>query len=391
MSSSYRFVLTDDAGRPIIELEKLAFVSYTRSTQGLETIQLGLPYEYHKARVPDVFKLDWRIDVWRSPEEGYPLRRERSYFLMKYIVYERIDGIKIIEFYGRSAIEILRRCVVGINSVPVNYSRTDSADDIMKDLVRNFLLPAATVFSPVPTFPADSTSACPEFTVDADSGSGASITYETNWGTNLLDALKSIKATTFTLFGQTPPVGRKVFFDVIEGPGLASGFGYIFKTFTDLRGQDRRSGGLIFSAQNGNISKPTFYESFLDSITLVTVANNGFSLLTIGSSSDRKKHSRWSEIIENRFFETSDVNALQTYADSVIRENDTQRVFSANFLNTPGGPTQPRSLYGVDWDLGDLVRAEFADQAFDCEIKIVYVSVDENGRENVIGNSEVNQ
>ena len=61
------------------------------------------------------------------------------------------------------------------------------------------------------------------------------------------------------------------------------------------------------------------------------------------------------------------------------------------FLNTPGGLHQPRSLYGVDWDLGDLVRVTYAGIQMEAEIVIVYVSYDENGEEEITGRNDVGE
>lgn len=395
MSASYRFILCDDAGRKIIELDKVTFAAYSRTTQGLATIQLGRPYQYHKEQVPDIFGLDWRIDVWRSAEEGFPERRESSFFLMKYIIYERIDGIDIIEFFGRSPIEILRRSNISLNTA--NYSNTDSADDIMKDIVRFNVGSYAGGGGPVPWYPIYDevsgnpfASARPEFTVEEDTGEGPSIAYVANYGTNVLDALKAIKNVTISRNLSDPTLYNKVYFDVIEGPGLTDGFGYIFKTYINMRGQDRRTSGLIFSVQNGNLGKPSYYEDFLDSITFSSVITSDFSDGATRYSPEHRRLSRWNSI-GNYQVNDEGYSDFLVFTDNVLAENAPQRVFNANFLNTPGGPNQPRSLYGVDWDLGDLVRAEFADKSFDVEIRIVYVSVDEKGKENVVGSTEIAQ
>lgn len=376
MSSSYEFWLCDDSGRRIANLDHYAFASYTRAVVGFGTIQFGLPYEYYKTFVPDIFRPDWRIDVWRSPEDGYPKRRESSYILRKYVIYERVDGVKIIEFYGRSPIDILRRA--GICTVTLaQYSKTGAADSVMTEIVNEAITYTNLV---VPTG---------EFSVDASLGIGASVSASFQ-GENMLDVLNDLRRETISLNNINPTTDFKVYFDVVEYNTLANGgFGYIFRTYVTLRGQDRTGSGLIFSTANGNMRKPTYYEDYLDEVTIIGVLyNDGSADCALGTSPDTTL-SRWNRI--TRLVYSSITSDAPRQAYSELAKNRAQKVFSADFLNTPGGPNQPRSLYGVDWDLGDLVRAEFADKSFDCEIKIVYVSVDENGKENVIGSSEISQ
>jgi hypothetical protein len=45
----------------------------------------------------------------------------------------------------------------------------------------------------------------------------------------------------------------------------------------------------------------------------------------------------------------------------------------------------PRSLYGIDWDMGDLLKVNYAGKQFEIEVINVYVSVNENGEEKITG------
>jgi hypothetical protein len=50
---------------------------------------------------------------------------------------------------------------------------------------------------------------------------------------------------------------------------------------------------------------------------------------------------------------------------------------------------QPRSLYGLDWDLGDLLPVFFAEKYFTAEVVVVHVSVNEDGEESIVGMNTV--
>lgn len=380
MSSSYEFFLCDDYGRKIIQLEKYSFASYSRTTNGYGTIQFGLPYDYYKAQVPDVFKPDWRIDVWRSPEDGFPMRREGSFLLRKLVVYERIDGMRVIEFFGRSPIDILRRtCVCAGNDNPTAFEKNGPADDIMKEIVTREIYDVAP----------DGLNTT-EFFIDGDISLGP-IVDVTCQSYEVLDILRDIKNMTLTLNLISPTLYRKIYFDVVEDVILSNGgFAYRFKTFADLRGQDRTNSGLVFSTENGNLGKPSYYEDYLDQITKVGVGYEFGADCKDYKQMDERFLSRWSNIARCITANSTDLD-IQRRAYTELAKGRVQKVLNADFLNTPGGPNQPRSLYGMDWDMGDLVRAEFADKSFDVEIKIVYVSVDENGKENVLGSSEIAQ
>jgi hypothetical protein len=378
VSSSYDFWLTDDYGRKIAQLNKDAYASYSRTVQGYGAIQLGLPYEYHKSNVPDVFKPDWRIDVWRSPDDNYPSRREGSFLLRKFNIYERVDGMKMIEFFGRSPIDLLRRvCICAGDDNPTAFEKTGAADDVMKEIVTE------NIDGVVPGFvlPSD------EFFIDPDVSLGPNVDI-TAQAFEVLDILKDIRDITITLNLIAPTLYRKIYFDVEEGNTLSNGgFGYIFKTYADLRGQNRTAGGLIFSPPNGNLRKASYYEDYLDQVTKASVGYEAGSDCDYAIS-DERYLSRWNTIAKCLNSDSTDLD-IQRRAYTELAKGMAKKVFNGDFLNTPGGPNQPRSLYGVDWDMGDLLRVEFADRFLDAEVVIVHVSVDEDGRENIVGQTEV--
>lgn len=385
MSSSYEFWLTDDAGRRLALIDKYAFASYTRPTHGYGVIQMGIPYDYFIKKVPDIFRPDWRIDVWRSPEDGFPLRREGSFFLRKFVVYQRTtDGLRILDYYGRSPLDILRRVTITGQVTP--YSLTGPIDDMMKEIVTYWVVSTPGPNSCIPYAintagtGFDSTG---EFSVEKDFGIGPTISRDFS-ATSVLDALKDIKATSLFMNIDDPVNNHRIFFDVMEGPGLENGFGYIFRTYSDLRGNSRL-GGPVFSMANGNISEPAYYEDRLDEYNYI---------LTLGgpgggdsSLSPDRKLSRWNNI---RLSQIGNPSNNQALADQLVYENKADISLNATFLNTPGGGQQPRSLYGVDWDMGDLLPVEFVGKRMNCEVAIVYVSINEDGQEKVISRTDVN-
>lgn len=368
MSSSYEFWLTDDAGKRITLLKNFQWVSYSRSSRGLGVIQLGLPLDEHLAFAPTVFQPDWRIDVWRSPEYGFPKRRESSYFLRKFRIYDREeDGLRQIEFFGRTPLDILRRWAV-YSTTEANYKKTDYIDDMMKAIVTQEFVTGAHC---VPTG---------ELTVEGDLSLGPSITHSF-LGKTVRDVLDELKAISFTK-NADDPTNRRIFFDVVEsGPTATNGFNYIFRTYADLRGVDRTQ-GVVFSMENGNLKDPEYYQDFLDQVTVAQVG------ATQVSSPDTTL-SRWNSIMNYKSSSSSDATVDTSAANRMLFEQGKDISFGAYILNTPGSPTQPRSLYGVDWDFGDLLPIQYAGVNMEAEVEIVWVSVDENGAENIVGSNRV--
>src|SRR5512143_1422305 len=141
MPSTYEFWLLDDTGRRICLLQNYSYFSYSRSTLGYGTFLIGLPYDDFKRRVFPIFQPDWRVDVWRSPAEGVPLRREQTFLLRLHKIYTRkTDNMRMIAFTGLDPTHLLsRRFVIQAAGSAFTY-KTDNVDDLMKAIVREQML-----------------------------------------------------------------------------------------------------------------------------------------------------------------------------------------------------------------------------------------------------------
>lgn len=367
--ATYELYLTDDSGRRITLLKNIAFMSMSRTLLGFGTVHVGLPFRDFK--VFPAFQVDRRVDVWRSPAHGATLRREGSFFLRKYNVYTRDeDGVQIIEFYGRSPLDILRRQAV-TSTTAANYSKTDKIDDMMKEIVReNFI-------SPVQTAPSG------EFSCDGDEGLGPTVSH-TFYAQNVLDVLKDLRDMSISL-NKITDSSRRIYFDVVEGSPLSNGgFGYTFRTYADLRGTDRTD-GVVFSLENGNMKSPSYFEDHLDSITVASILNLTTPALNGSATSPDAKLSRWNTIVAAQQSSEATVDLNNAKANALLREDEADFALNVTFVDSPGSDRQPRSLYGVDWDLGDLLPVRYAGKDFNAEVEIVYVSVNEKGDENIVG------
>ena len=423
MPATYEFWLTDDTGRRMGLLTNCTFFSYSRSVNGFGTFEIGLPYRVVRDKLHPIFQPDWRIDVWRSPETGYPMRREQIYLLRMYKIYTREkDGVQIIVYYARDPKDLVNRRWV-IQAAGTSYTRKTAAiDDMMKEIVREQTLYGSAVdvdgvSAPERAWPEA------EWSVQEDLTLGPSVTH--NFAeNNVLDVLKSLRDASFELANRST-ANAKIYFDVVATTGLytddeilqendasifildengtdailaeisgtANGkIGFRFETYAGLRGIDRTT-GLVFSVENNNLEAPYYSKSHFDENNSVIVKGfgRGDSRLWDVVDGDTITLSRWNRVETYKDASTEpDQDKLADFAYEPLNKNAPREELSAVFLNTPGSEDTPRSLYGLDWDMGDLVPVEYAEQRWNVEIDIVYIAQDENGVETITGRSNIN-
>lgn len=390
MSSRYETWLTDDSGRRILSLQDLSYLTFTRAVSGMGTCQFGLPLEILTDKLHTWFQPDWRLDVWRSPAQGYALRREDVFFIRRASPYIRQDGVQMITLYGRNGIDLLKRRHVIQRAGTSWASKTDFADDMMKEIVREQMLYGSVVDEDGVQ---DNTRAWPqgEFTVQADVSLGPSMPRDFE-GAEVFDVLKGIKEATFQKYRDDPDNEKRIFFDVVpvdlDTTKISSGApqGWMFTTKAGLYGKDRTN-EREFSLENENIDNPTYSISHLEEVNSVYMQGGGRGESQITENvtdAARIGSSRWNrvEAVKSSSNQT-ETTSLQDSGASELEANKPKEDFPVTFLNVPS------SLYGIDWDLGDRVRVNYAQKQFEVEINIVYVSFKESGEETITGRNEI--
>lgn len=393
MASHYEFWLTDDGGNKIYLMKNIFFATYTRVVSGLGTLQLGMAFDELNKAVKPYFSPDRRVEVWRSPADDFSMRREDVFVLRKPEVYTRQDNTTVIQFFGRNGADLLNRRWT-IQKPGTSYTtKTDQIDDMMKAIVREQMLYGSAVdengtVSNARAWPQN------EFKVQADAGLGPQVTRNFS-DRKVYDILKDLKDASLQLH-RSSSSNRKVYFDVVPiGLSGITGavLGWEFRTYPDLRGTDRTALGQ-FSLENENIDSPDYAIDYMSEVNNVYVKGNGYgNSQTIANVEDttRENASRWNrcEGVLQASNETSTIG-LQDSGRGSLEEGRPKESMAFTFLNVPGGENVPRSLYGLDWDLGDLVTVSYAGKSFEAEIMTVYVSLDDKGKETVTGRNVVN-
>jgi len=396
VSATYELWLTDDAGRRLGLLKDISFMQYARATHQFGTISFGLPFQPFAKEFLPWFRPDWRVEIWRSAAYGVPMRREDVYLLRKPNVYTRTDSVQMLQFYGRNGWDLLNRRHV-IQRAGTSYAaKTDYADDMMKESVREQMLYGSALDEDGAS---DNTRAWPrnEFTVQGDVSLGPSQTVACE-GKNVREVLKDISAATLQAYNDDPDNNQRIFFDILPqelNPAdndNASPLGWQFVTRAGLYGSDRTT-GIEYSLENENIKTPSYSISHLDEVNTVYVNGGGrgeTQIIEKVEDTTRQSSSRWnrSETVISAASQWTAVE-LQDAGAAELDKGKPVESIPLIFLNTPGGVDTPRSLYGLDWDLGDRLNVSYAMKQFQAEVNLLYVSIDENGNEEITGRNEV--
>lgn len=393
----YEVWLTDEYGIRLELLDTISYLSYSRTLTSFGTIEFGLPFQPFVERHVPFFRPDWRVEVWRSPKAGEAMRLEDVFLLRKPVVYTRItDNMQMLRFYGRNGIDLLNRRHVIQRSDTSWALKTDYIDDMMKEIVRqqmlyNSALDEDGVQSNARAYPQN------EFLVQSDAGVGPSVTRSFS-GKRVYDVLRDLKESSFQL-NESDSTKRRVYFTVTpyDVSGLntvhSSRLGWQFETRADLFGNDRTT-GILFSLENENIKAPEYSEDHLDEINSVYVFGNGTGrnsqVIEPVQDTQRISQSRWN--LSEKIISASEepgTSGLQTAGNAQLEKGRPQIGFPVEFLNTAGNARVPQSLYGIDWDLGDLLPVQYAGRNFNVEVEIVTVSLNDAGEENVSGRNKV--
>jgi len=420
MPSTYQLWLTDDVGTRLLELKNYAFISYSRSLLGLGTFNIGIPYKQFVTEISPYFEVDRRVEVWRSPDIGYPLRRENVYLLRKPRIYTReSDSVQILELFGRSPIDLLRRRVIIQAAGSIYTTKTGTIDDIMKQIVREQMLYNDALDE---NGAVDNTRAYPQtgFFVQENLSLGPSVSVEYA-DRNVLDVLNELRDMSFQKtkedsanirigFDVTPSEQDAALrfileedYDIIldedgilleaeDSAAVYSKNGFRFITYANLYGLDRTK-GTVFSVENNNLRAPFYSKDHLEEVNTVIVKGLGRGdsrSVSIVQDQERVYSSRWNRC--ESFLDAGnepDASNLDDLGKSALWDGEPIEQVTAVFLSVPQSQDSPSSLYGIDWDLGDLLPVEYAGKRFDCEVVIVYVSINDRGQENITGRNEV--
>lgn len=361
----------DDQGNRIQRLDKFAFVNYTRIVNGIGILNLGIPF----ATYGDIYRKDYRVEVWRAPYLGARRRLENVFSMQEGIVRTRQeDDVTIVDMTGHDPVGMLDRRIVKYFSGDSESRKIARIDDMMKEIVDENFGAAAEAD--------DADRAIPYtkgfFRVQADASLGTTILKSFAYR-NVLDILKELHQLSWI---STP----RIYFDVVPiTPQI-----WEFQTFANQRGGDKRysagKSSFVFSQERGNLEMPQYIQNAFDEKNVIYAGGSGEAdarLIEERSDTSLEKLTLWGrrESFRDIRNETAP-GGIQSAGDEELGYNRPVTRFIANFLDKKG------SRYGIDWDFGNLHTVYYGGHQIDIEIKVVYVRVETDGTEKIYGRNE---
>lgn len=348
---SVQFWLADPDGVARVPLRPLAY-RYRKVLNGLGYLVLAVRYDEQLCLR---LVADARLEVWRTTEAlGGPYLDGGAVWLVRYVAVKRIGNAQIIEVGCLGANELLRRRIVAYNSEAAQASKSGPADDVMKAIVRENFVSAT-----------DATRNWSHFTVASDVGAAPTVAKSIAWR-SVLPVLQEIAQTS-------TESGTRLYFDVTGG---ARGAGFVFRTYTYSRGDDRSFPGgtraVTFSPEWGTLDAALRSDDWSDEVTAVYCGGRGVgSDRLIVQATDRQRigaspfgrREAW-----NPAAPASTPDTVTDEAYSRLRDGQPRRSFRGRIVSQPG------CIYGVHWGLGDLVSVAFAGEVAAAEVHAVTTS-----------------
>jgi hypothetical protein len=363
--------LCDPYGRRLALVDNVVGFDIVRVANAISYCSVTLPGNFHE-EFNIAASVDWVVEFWRSPEQGG--NSQEATFFVREIAYEEDQGgSDLLVLAGPDATELLDRRIVAYAAGSSQSEKTDYADDMMKDIVRENLGSAAT--------DSDRDLSDFGFTVAADTGSGPSITKGFAWQ-KVLKVLQDISRIS-------EENGTRLFFSVVpvvSGPDI----NFEFRTYINQPGQDRTydSGDpIIFSKEWGNLKDPRLHFDYLGESNYVYGGGQGEGsdrYITEQSDDVRVGSSIWNrrEAFADARSEATQA-AVQSRAKEVLRGGSPRVRFTGTLLDTP------QARYGVDWFFGDRIVVSYRGLQFNGTVRAIRLSLGGDGKERVDAKVEV--
>lgn len=299
---------------------------------------------------------DLRIAIFRAPAAG------AAYLLAEYTVWF-VRGCKrirtrrgaVLEIRAVDANHLLSRRIVAAAAGSAAAKKTGAADDVIKQIARENLgtgaIAARRMYG---------------VTVDNNFSLGPTITKAFAWQ-NLLMTCQEICADAAQ---QTTPV--YLYFDMVA-PSANS---LSLRTFLGQRGMDRTRTTPV-GGDYGNLTEASTDYDTQDEITYVYCGGQGEGTArTIAEYGDTARialspYNRIEAFVDAR--NTDDATALPGEARAAVRAGRPRFSFEGGLVSVAG------SVYGIDFNFGDKVRAQSDVDSFECRIDAIKITVDRGG------------
>ncbi len=361
MSGNYEIWLTDDRGLRLAQLDTILGLTASKVDNKVSWFSLRVPSSFNI----NLIKMDNMIQVWHAPLGGR-LRLWQVYFLRK-CTFSNSGGKETIILEGPDIKDLLRRRIVAAYTGSPQASKTNFADDMMKEVVTQ------SIADGVAPSPSAGTRVWSNLSVAGNVSLGPSITKSfafdklmTSSGQGVLSVLQKAAREA----------GTEVWFDIIPNVVSTNSISFIFQTYINQPGQDV-SNRVVFNMQWGNLNNPQLVYDFSEEENYIYAAGPGERAdrnVQQVYDSVRYNQSIWSRIegFADARSQTAN-NQIREAGRAVLEEGKPKINFSATLIDTEG------TRFGRDWDYGYRVITQYKNIQFSSIIRAVTISVDSKG------------
>ena len=356
--------LCDQYGSRLTIIDNLINFVFVKVVNSIGYCSVTLPGNFSET-YQTLIGVDYMIEFWRSPAQG-TMQLESVFFIRDITYEEDTQGNDIIILSGPDGNDLLDRRIVAYAAGSSESSKSDLADDMLKEIVKENLGASAT--------DSDRDLTDLSFTVAGDISDGPHIVKAFSWR-NVLQVLQDI---TF----MSAENGTSLFFDVVPIVISSSVIGFEFRTYTDQRGQDRTydsNNPVVFSKEWGNLSNPLLRYDYNKEANYIYGGGQGEGtdrVISEQSDASRIGSSVWNrrEMFTDARNETT-AAGVANKAKEILRENVPLVRFTGILLDTP------QARYGVDWFFGDRVEISYRNIQFQGIAKALMITMDREGNE----------
>ncbi len=356
--------LTTDTGVRIAQLTTGTTFQGSKVVNGIGWFAMNMPLSFDI----NLIRPDRMIQLWRQPSGGV-MTLWNVYFLRKWI-FSTQGSREVVTLEGPDKNDLLRRRIVAAFSGSAQATKTDFADDMMKEVVTQSI---ADGVAPVPSA---GTRVWSNLSIQGDASAGPTITKSFPFDKLLSGSGSGVLSV---LADAAREAGTEVFFSIEPNVVTGSSISFQFRTTINQPGQDVTS-RVVFDQQRGNMREPSLEYDYSEEENYIYAAGQGEETarnIQQVYDTDRYNASAWNrcEGFADARNQTAD-NGVREAGRAQLEEGRPRIRASATPVDTAG------TRFGIDWDFGDKVRWRYKNVEFDTIIRAVTISV-ENKREQV--------
>lgn len=358
--ASYEIWLTSDAGVRLAQLTTNTNLVASRVANAVGWFSLKMPLSFDINQI----RLDRMVQVWWQPTGGAS-SLWRVYFLRKW-KFATEGSKEVVTLEGPDTNDLLRRRIVAAYTASAQASKTDFADDMMKEVVRESI---ADGVAPTPTA---GTRVWSNLSIQADASAGPTITKSFPFDKLLSGSGSGVLPV---LAQAAREAGTEVFFDVAPYIVGSDSISFQFQTTTGQPGQNVTS-RVIFDQQHGNMKDPVLEYDYSEEENYIYAAGQGEeSSRNVQQVYDT---SRYNASIWNRCEGFADArnqpddDGVREAGRAQLEEGRPRIRFTATPIDTDG------TVFGRDWDFGYKVKSRYHNVEFDTIIRVVTISIENN-------------